>query len=68
LHFFTALLALWLIGVGYLAASRPGPPGAQNEIITGLLLLMFAVIPNEADLPPEPWRRESKSPTTRAGT
>jgi hypothetical protein len=55
-HFGTALVALWLIGFGYLTAGHPAPAAQQNEFTLGLLLLMFAIIPNEATLPPPAWR------------
>jgi hypothetical protein len=54
-HFGIGLLAIWLIGFGYMAG-HPAPAAAQNHILLGLTLLMFAIIPNEANLPPEPWR------------
>jgi hypothetical protein len=28
----------------------------QNDLLTGLLLLMLAIVPNEASLPPQAWR------------
>lgn len=50
--------ALWLIGFG-----RFGPPpllpGMQNDIVVGLLLLMFAIVPNRATLPPHAWFRDA---------
>jgi len=55
----TLLVAVWLVGHGYFSAERPGPPAAQNEIVLGLLLLVFAIIPSEALSPPRPWRRGS---------
>jgi hypothetical protein len=55
-HLVTAAVALWLIGFGYLAAPYPTPPALQNDITTGWLLLMFAIIPNEVNRPPRPWR------------
>ena len=54
-HLAIAVVALWLIVFGFLA-SYPAPPASQNHILLGLVLLMFAIIPNEANLPPEPWR------------
>jgi hypothetical protein len=51
-------IAVWLIGFGFLAG-HPAPPASQNQILVGLLLAMFAIIPNEANLPPEPWRSNS---------
>jgi hypothetical protein len=56
-HLATGVLAVWLVIWAWFAAARPGPPAAQNEIVVGLLLLMLALVPNEASLPPESWRR-----------
>jgi hypothetical protein len=56
-HLATGVLAMWLIVWAWFAAARPGPPAAQNEIVIGLLLVMLAIVPNEASLPPESWRR-----------
>jgi hypothetical protein len=55
-HLANLLVALWLIAFGFWASSYPAPPALQNSIIVGLLLLMFAIIPNEASLPPRSWR------------
>jgi hypothetical protein len=55
-HLATLVLGAWLAGYGYFSAPRPGPPAAQNEIVLGLLLMVFAVVPTEAARPPEPWR------------
>jgi len=49
-------VALWLIGFGYLTSPYPSPPALQNNILVGLLLLMLAIVPNEASLPPQSWR------------
>ena len=62
-RFATLLVALWLAAHGYFAAARPGPPAAQNEIMIGLTLLLFAIIPSEATQPPPPWR-QSRSRST----
>ena len=56
-RFVTLGASLWLVGHGYFAAVRPGPPAAQNEIMVGLLLLLFAILPNETNRPPLGWRR-----------
>lgn len=56
-HLGTALLALGLGTYAYLAWERPGPPAAQNEIFVALLLLLLAIVPNDASRPPKPWRR-----------
>ena len=54
----TLLCGIGVAAHGYLSAPRPGPPAAQNEIVVGLLLILFAIIPTEANRPPQPWRRE----------
>lgn len=56
-HLVTLAISVWLAGYGYFSAPRPGPPAAQNEIIVGLLLLLFAILPSEATRPPESWRK-----------
>jgi len=55
-HLGIGLVGLWLIGFGYFSATYPAPPALQNNLLVGLLLLMFAIIPNEALLPPRSWR------------
>jgi hypothetical protein len=55
-HLANLVVALWLIAFGFLASDYPVPPPLQNDIIVGLLLLMFAIIPNEATRPPQGWR------------
>jgi hypothetical protein len=65
-HLMTAALSLVLLAVAYFGWSRPGPPGAQNEITTALLLLMLAIVPNHANDPPQPWLRDGR--TARPGS
>lgn len=55
-HLVTLLAALHLALHGYFTAPRPGPPAAQNEIVIGLTILLFAVLPNEINAVPRPWR------------
>lgn len=55
-RFVTLAASLWLSLHGYFGAERPGPPAAQNELVIGLTLLLFALMPNEVDDVPEPWR------------
>jgi hypothetical protein len=55
-HVAIVVVALWLIGFGFWASGFPASPALQNDILVGLLLLMFAIIPNEANLPPRAWR------------
>jgi hypothetical protein len=62
----TIAVALWLTAHGYFGAERPGPPAAQNEITVGLILILFAVLPNQINEVPAPWRpRTGSSPRTR---
>lgn len=57
LHLLNIGVAFWLIAHGYVAGGQASAPGYRNEILTGLVLLLFAVIPVEANDPPESWRR-----------
>lgn len=59
IHVMTGLLALFMIGYGRFAYSSPVPPACQNYIMTGLLLLMFALVPNRASHPPRIWYEQS---------
>ena len=60
-HVGTGLLAV-VLGLGaYFGFPRPGPPAAQNEIAVACVLLLLAIIPNQASRPPEPWRTRSSS-------
>jgi hypothetical protein len=56
-HFLIGGVALWLGGTAYFLEPRPGPPGAQSDITTALLLLVVFVVPNHASKPPAAWRR-----------
>lgn len=55
-HLLTGIAAVVMILLAYFAGPRPGPAAAQNQIVIGLLLAMLSIVPNEATLPPEPWR------------
>lgn len=54
-HVASFTIGLWLIAFGFLASPYPTPPGLQNDIVVGLLLLMSAIIPNHASRPPQSW-------------
>lgn len=49
-------VAAWLIAYGRFAFDFPPPPGAQNELLVGLVLVLIAVIPNRSEEPPPRWR------------
>jgi hypothetical protein len=54
-HFATIAVAAWLVVLGFLTPA-PAPPASQNHILSGLLLLMFSIIPNHASHE-ESWER-----------
>jgi SPW repeat len=56
LHPGTAGVSLWLVLFGYFYQTHPTPAPLQNDILVGLLLMMFAIVPNESTLPPPSWR------------
>lgn len=58
-HLLTGAVVLWLGGTAYFMFERPGPGGVQNEITMALILVLFFILPNQASLPPEPWRSPS---------
>jgi hypothetical protein len=59
-HLVTLFVALFFIAFGRLAESEPSPP-LQNLIFVGLLLLMFAMVPNHASQPPRGWREVAEA-------
>jgi hypothetical protein len=59
-HLCSIAVALWLIAFGFTRASVP-TPAAQNDIVVGLLLLTFAIVPNDASQPPAAWRSPPES-------
>lgn len=52
-------VALWIIVYGYLHGLPPGhaAPAVQNELITGIILGMVAIIPSDTSRPPEEWQK-----------
>ncbi|TWT90129.1 hypothetical protein Mal64_05120 [Pseudobythopirellula maris] len=58
-HAHLAILAAsgFLIAIAYLETGAPESATAQNHLMLGLLLAMFAIVPNYADEPPMRWRR-----------
>lgn len=55
-HLLNLVVAAWLMGFGYFAGGYPSAAGYQNELIVGLVLVLFAIIPNESTQPPRSWR------------
>lgn len=56
-HLLNILVAVWLVGIGYFGFGETPLPAAQNDLTVGLILLMLAIIPSEATLPPRAWRK-----------
>lgn len=56
-HLGTAIVGLAVLLIGYVQP-RPVPSWHQNHVVVGLLLIMFAIIPGRASLPPSPWRSD----------
>lgn len=55
-HLGILAVALWMIAFAFALADYPPAPALQNDIVLALLLLMLALVPNEAELPPEEWQ------------
>lgn len=60
LHLVSVAVALWLIGFGYFSQAYV-EPAMQNDMVLGLLVGMMAIIPSEANRPPEAWRERRAS-------
>jgi hypothetical protein len=58
-HLATIAVGLALVVVGRFLNPTPVPPAGQNQIVVGLLLLMFALVPNHASMPPNHWLPEA---------
>ncbi len=54
-HAMNIVAALWLVGGAYFLASTPAPAAFQNHVMVGLILLMFAIVPNDAEMPSTAW-------------
>lgn len=59
-HWLLIPMGIWLIAFGRLSGQPPLLPGLQNDVLVGLLLAMFAVVPNDASRPPAGWRAVSE--------
>lgn len=56
IHVGTLFLSVLMFAVPRLTLSPEIPPAGQNFMMIGLLLAMFAMIPNEAFSAPRAWR------------
>ncbi|WP_144973326.1 SPW repeat domain-containing protein [Bremerella volcania] len=60
-HLATLFVSLLMILVPRFALSPEISPAGQNFMVIGLLLLMFAMIPNKAFSTPSAWQKEMPS-------
>lgn len=55
IHLLSLVVGGWLIAFAYWKGFGTSLPASQNHLIVGLLLLMFAIIPNSASRPTIDW-------------
>lgn len=55
-HLGTLVLSLGMIIVPRVMLAPEVPPAGENFMMIGLLLLMFAMVPNQASRPPQAWQ------------
>jgi hypothetical protein len=55
IHLCHFLVVAWLLGISFAQTVAPPPPAYQNYVVVGLLLMMFAIIPSRANVPPAAW-------------
>lgn len=60
IYLLNVIVGLWLCVFGWYWEGYPTPPALQNDLIIGLCVLMFAILPSEASLPPPAWRRAER--------
>lgn len=63
IHLAIAIVAAVMILFGRFASGVAPGPGFQNHIVVGLLLLMFALVPNNASQPPNTWYPKCREPS-----
>jgi hypothetical protein len=55
-HLLSLPVAVWLVAIAFLQPNPPPPAPFQNFVVTGLTLLLFAILPTRASEPPRAWR------------
>ena len=53
-------VGIFLCAAAFVFPSNPPPPALQNDLIVGLILVMLAILPSEASLPPVSWRKAAR--------
>ena len=54
-HVLNLAMGCWLAGAPFVFSPHPPPPAFQNHVMVGLILLIFAIVPNDAELPSRRW-------------
>lgn len=55
-HLVTLVVSLFMVLVPRFTLSPEIPPAGQNYMLVGLLLMMFAMVPNQAFATPRAWQ------------
>ncbi len=55
-HLLNLAIGLWLVALAYHAGPAPATPPYASHFVTGIVLALFSIIPNEANRPPRSWR------------
>jgi hypothetical protein len=50
-------IGLWILGFAYFGSAHPAPAVVQHALLAALFLLNFAIIPSQANLPPNSWHQ-----------
>lgn len=58
-HLLILAVGTWLCVFAYRQGFGGASPASQNHLILGMLLLMFAIIPNDATRPAPGWETDS---------
>ncbi len=55
MHLGNLIIGVWLFSLGYFF-TLPLPNYVQNDVLVGILLLILAIVPCDAEHPPLSWR------------
>jgi hypothetical protein len=54
-HYLSLVVVAWLVGFAYFSGAYPASAARQNELLTGLVLVLFVVLPTRNIGPPREW-------------
>lgn len=55
-HLGILAVGAYLVLSAFLSDTSPPPAALQNDLLIGVILLMLAILPSDATLPPRSWR------------